>query len=129
MSFEEALREELSSISGLTNKVYPLKAKQGVEAPYLIYVSSEGVKTKSLQGYLPSKEVECELNIVSDSYSGLKNITKQVIAQIVSFQGRQIGSNGPVIQNVTYERPVELYENEVNRYRSVIDLTVRFKEV
>jgi hypothetical protein len=121
MNFEEALRAELSTITELTNKVFPLNATEGIKAPYIIYVSTEGIQDKTLQGYLASKEIECEINILHDSYVNLKSLTKQVLAKIIAFQGRIIGDNGPFIQNVTYEKPVELYESLVFLYRCVIN--------
>lgn len=126
MTFEEALRAELSSISGLSNKVFPLHAKEGITTPYIIYVSSEGIPDKTFEGYLDSKEVECEINIIHNSYSSMKSLTKSVLDKIRSFQGRYIGGYGPLIQNVSYEKPVELYENEVSLYRCLIDIKVRY---
>ena len=125
MTFEEALREELSSISGITNKIYPLTAKKGTKAPYLIYVSSEGIQDKVFQGYLDSKEIACEVNIVHSTYENMKSLSKLVIEKIVSFQGRTIGTNGPTIKNVTYQKPVELFEREIQCYRCVIEIKVR----
>jgi len=126
MNFEEALRNELSSISQLTNKIFPLAATEGVKTPYLVYVSSEGVQDKFLDGYRGSKEVDCELHILSDSYSGLKDITKQVITQVISFQDRVIGgTDGVWIQDVTYERVTEQYIDQLFQYLSVINVKVR----
>jgi hypothetical protein len=126
MTFEEALRAELSSITGLSNKVFPLHAKEGIKAPYVIYLSSEGVRDKSFEGYLGTQEVECEINIIHSTYSNMKSLTKLVLNKIISFQGNYIGGYGPLIQNVSYEKPVELYENEVSLYRCLIDIKVRF---
>ncbi|ALC92062.1 hypothetical protein AM500_21385 [Bacillus sp. FJAT-18017] len=126
MNFEEALTAELSSLPGLADKVYPLNAPEGTPAPYIIYVSSEGLQDKSLKGYHSSKEVPCEINIFTDSYAGLKDLTQQVITKLVSFQSRNIGHSGPFIQNFTYEKPVELYENQVSLYRCLIEGIFKF---
>jgi hypothetical protein len=126
MTFEEALRAELDTITELTGKVFPLNATEGVKAPYVIYLSSEGIQDKTLQGYISSKEVDCEINILHDSYASVKSLTRSVLSKFLSFQGRIIGDNGPLIQNVTYEKPVELYESEVFLYRSVLDVKFRF---
>lgn len=132
MYFEEALRAELNAIDDLTDKVFPLNATEGTKAPYLIYVSSEGVQDKSLQGYLSNKEVDCEINILHESYAGMKDLTKSVLSKILTFQGRSIGGIGTLqkggifIQNVTYEKPVEIYEQEVDLYRSVTEFKFRF---
>ncbi|MFS1519682.1 DUF3168 domain-containing protein [Bacillus sp. SCS-151] len=124
MTFEEALQEELSTIM----KVYPLNAKEGTKAPYIIYVSSEGLQDKSLQGYLDSKEVSFELNILHNGYGLLKSKTRLVLQKVLSFQGRAIGNDGPFIENVSYEKPVELWEDQVKLYRCIINCKVKFKE-
>lgn len=127
MNFEEALRVELGTINGLANKVFPLYAPEGEKAPFVVYVPSEGVQGKSLQGYLSSKEVECEVNILQDSYSSLKALVKPVLEKLITFQGRVIGGEyGPFIQDLTYEPPVEVYEKEVSLYRCVIVFIVKF---
>ena len=126
MIFEEALREELASLPELAEKVFFLNAKEGTLAPYIICVSSDGAKDKTLQGYLESKEVPCEINVLHPNYTGLKSLTSKVIDKLLSFQGRSIGTGGPFIKNVTYEKPVELYEAQINMYRSVFDITVKF---
>src|SRR5690606_3217360 len=113
MSFEPALVQELRSITALGGRVYPLFAPEAVKkngVPYLIYASSEGLRDKSLGGYLDSKEVRGELNIIAERYADMKAITKQVVALLMGFEGRRIGTDGPYIEEVTYQMPVELYE-------------------
>jgi hypothetical protein len=126
MNFEEALVVELSTIPDLINKIFPLMAPEGTKPPFIVYVSSEGIPDKTLQGYLSSKEVFCEIHVVHSNYGSVKNLSKQVLAKIQTFYGRAIGIDGPFIQNVTYDKPVEVYEKEVSLYRSSFDLTVKF---
>jgi hypothetical protein len=125
MDFEQALTVELKTIQGF-NKVSPQMVEQGTKAPYLFYLSSEGVFDKSLDGYLDSKELECEINVVTDKYSELKPLVRLVIDKLISFQGRAIGNSEIFIQNFTYEKPVELYEKEVNQFRCLIDCKFKF---
>jgi hypothetical protein len=126
MNFEEALKNELNGIPDLANKVFPLAATEGVKTPYLVYVSSEGIQEKYLEGYKGSKEIEGELHILSDSYSGLKDITRQVITQVISFQDRVIGGvDGVWIQDVTYERVTEQYIDQLFQYLCIISIKVR----
>jgi hypothetical protein len=135
MNFEEALKGELISASqdlkeitdnGVIDKVFPLNAPEGIKPPFIVYVSSEGIPDKTLQGYLNSKQVVCEIHILHGSYSDIKSLTKLVLEKIRSFQDRIIGQDGPFIQNVTYDTPTEVYEKEVYLYRSSFDLTVKF---
>jgi hypothetical protein len=126
MNFEEALKTELNSIPNLANKVFPLTAIEGVKTPYLVYISNEGVPEKCLSGYFGPKEVNGELHILNDTYSGLKDITKQVISTVESFQNRIIGgTDGVLIQDVTYEKPTEQYIDQLFQYLSIIPFTVR----
>lgn len=131
MDFEPALVKELESIAALGNRVYPLDAPEataGNGVPYLIYGSSEGLRDKALGGYLESKSVNVELNIIARKYGEMKAITKQVVALLISFEGRQIGTNGPIIRELVYQAPVELYENQPALYRCVVEFTAYFNE-
>lgn len=126
--FESALRHEIvSAIPALGGRVYPLFAPEANKhngIPYLIYASSEGLRDKSLNGYMNSKEVRGELNIIAERYSEMKAITKEVIALLVSFEGRQIGVDGPYISEVSYQMPIEMYENQPDLYRSSIEFSI-----
>jgi hypothetical protein len=126
MNFEEALKNELNSIPNLANKVYPLTAIEGVKTPYLVYISSEGLKQKHLNGYSGPNEIQAELHILNDGYSSLKDITKQVIDKVLSFQTRVIGGDGGIfVQDVDYQRPTEKYISELYQYLCVVPITVR----
>jgi hypothetical protein len=133
MNFEEALKGELISVSldlkevtdkGVIEKVFPLNAPEGTKPPFIVYVSSEGLQDMTLDGYSENKEIECEINILHSGYGNMKALTKEVLAKILSFQGRAIGLDGPFIHDLTYEKPVEIYENEVALFRSVLTITV-----
>jgi hypothetical protein len=129
MNFEEALQNELNSIPQITNKIFPLAATEGVKTPYLVYISSEGIQEKYLDGYEGSKEVDCELHILNDSYAGLKDITKQVISKVVKFQQSIIGGDGGVwVQDVTYERTSEQYIEQLFQYLCIVSVRLRIFE-
>jgi hypothetical protein len=126
MYFEEALKTELESIPGLSNKVYPLNAIEGVTAPYVVYIASEGVFDEVLDGYLETKEIACELHILSGTYAGMKDLTKQVLAMVKSFQRRVIGgTDGLFVWDVTYEQSHEEYIDDLFQYLSIVSITVR----
>lgn len=130
MTFEEALRVELIKITELNNKVFPLNAKEGTEAPYLVYVSSEGQYDKSLGGFHNTKEVSVELNILHSKYSSMKALSKKVMDKLKTFEKRHLGETGPFIQELVFENDgVELYEAQVDLYRKKIDIRVYFEEV
>jgi len=130
MDFEAALTQELKTIAALGNRVYPhvapeANAKAGV--PYLIYVSSYGVRLKSLgEGFLEGKEVRAEINVMTARYKDMKAIVNDVIELLIGMEQRTIGTNGPFIQELTYNQPVELYEEKAKLYRSVIEFNTFF---
>jgi hypothetical protein len=126
MNFEEALVSELVGITDLINKIFPLNATEGIKPPYIVYVSSEGEQERTLDGYVISKEVNCELHILNDSYFGLKDITKQVISLIDTFQRRTIGGDGGVyVQSCTYEKVHEQYVPELLQCLCILEMKVR----
>ncbi|MFD1176866.1 DUF3168 domain-containing protein [Paenibacillus puldeungensis] len=128
MDFEEALSVEIESIAGLSGKVYP-GFSPGKTAPYAVYLSSEGIRYKVLtNGYLGSLRADVTLNIIASKYKQLKQLTKAAINKLVSFEGRVIGTGGPFIDELTYEAPVELWEEEPKLFRCVIEFTVYYEE-
>jgi hypothetical protein len=122
MNFEEALVVEISSIPSLENKVFPLYAKEGIEPPFIVYISSEGERTQDLNGYANTKEMVCELFILAQSYVEMKENTKLVIDKIISFFGRSIGIDGPFIKGISYEQPDELHDKDHDYYRCSISM-------
>jgi len=131
VDFEPALVQELKTITALENRIYPLTAPEATASsgvPYLIYASSEGLRDKTLGGHLESKEVRAELNIIAKRYGDMKAITKQVIALLIGFEGRQIGVDGPFIEELTYQMPVEMYESQPQLHRCVVEFSAYFAE-
>jgi hypothetical protein len=125
MNFEEALVVEFDSISLITGKVFPLYTGEGIDPPFLVYVSSEGLYDRTLTEFFQSKTIECEIHIVGNDYEELKTIEREVIAKIISFSNRQLGGTGPLIKSVGYDQPEEMYEGETNLYRASFDMRVR----
>jgi hypothetical protein len=126
MFFEEALKTELVSISGFGNKVFPLNAIEGTIAPYVVYISSEGVTDEDLSGFELSKELSFEVHVISDSYGSMKDLVRQTITKVKSFQGRIIGgSSGVFVWDVEYEDSDESYNDDLFQYISSISFKVR----
>jgi hypothetical protein len=126
MSLEAAMREELTAISGLTNKIFPVSAPENTATPYLVYLSSEGVNDRTLSGFLSSKTVSVELNILSDTYESLKTITSGVIQRLQSFAGRTIGTAGPYVQEIVIDAPIEAFEDKTKLYIATFEIRVSF---
>lgn len=125
MNFEESLVTELSTITELEGRIFPLHATEGTNPPFVIYVSSEGEKTRTLDGYEDLTEVTAELHVVAESYEHLKALIKAVLDKIQTFFGRNIGADGVYIKSLTYTEPEESFEDELNYHRSSFEITVR----
>jgi hypothetical protein len=123
MEFEVALAQEISGLAGMTYKVSPLTAPDKRNPPYIAYMASAGLQDKDLNGYQGTYTVSGELNIIHTRYLDMMSLTRAVIAKLVTFQGRVIGTGGPYIQNITYNDPIEMYEKEVSAYRCNISFT------
>lgn len=123
MSFEEYLISELSNIEVINNKIYPLTGEEGITGPYVIYTSSEGKSDKTLNGYLESKEINLELDIVNTTYQNMKELTKNVLVILKGLINKSFDNR--LIENITYEEPVELYETEVFLYRTTINSKIK----
>lgn len=129
MDFEIALAAEMDTIAALNHRIYPLDAPEeqfNLTQPYLIYVSSAGMRTKTIGGYETGKSVSGELNIIAPRYADVKSITASAIDLLIGMEQRVIGTDGPYIQSLTYEPPVELYEDKPKLYRCVISFEVYF---
>jgi len=130
LSLQKALEEELSSLAGFTDKVFPVVAPQDddepIAAPYILYEAGYGVEEKALGGFLNLREVECELNVMTATYSSLKTNVAAIIERLKSFERRAIGSDALFISELTYNAPVELYEPLPKLYRCVIEFTVHY---
>ena len=129
--FEESLIAELSAISEFGNRIYPAHAPENIGTtgtPRLIFVSSYGVRTKTLDGgYDGGRKVPVELNVIDTTYLGMRELTGKVMNLLESMNGRVIG-NGPFIQELTYYTPQEFFESEPKLHRCLIDFEVYFEE-
>ncbi len=129
MTFEAALRTELMTITSLNNKVFPMRAPEGTEAPYLIYTTTLGDYDKSLEGWHKSKGVTVELNVIHDRASAVRALGREVQVLVMGLEGKQLASTGPLIDEIVFEgEGVELYEAQVDLYRKVISFKTYFKE-
>lgn len=123
MDFEEALIAELDTITELSGKVFPLVARkrdaagQTVAAPYATFISSDGKLDKTINGFLNSKSVEVEFNVIATSYAEMSGLSARVMPLLISFEQRVIGDAGPFIEELTYDEPDKIYEQQTGLFR------------
>jgi hypothetical protein len=126
MDFEQGLVHELQAIPSLAGKVYPQHAKENVQPPFVVYISSEGELIMTLSGPTEITELLCEIHIVAESYAQMKSITKSVIEIFHSFFQRSIGIDGPKIKSLGFFEPIEDIEENENYYKCSFDTRIRF---
>lgn len=129
MDFDKALVIELSAITGLSKKVFPVAAPESTATPYLIYGLTRSTRLRTLrENHIGTVEAIYQLDIFHANYGMLKAIKNNVINKLESFVGRNIATTGPYIQNLSIENDFEIYENQVNQYHGVIEFTVFYEE-
>lgn len=125
---EQALRYELNKIGELGNKIFPTNAPELQKPPYLVYVSNNR-HIKDLDGFTKDRECRLILNILCNSYSQMKNITKKVENAIKKFPATRIGNEGNIyVQDISIENTTETYEEQLGLQRGIIPLTIYFEE-
>lgn len=124
MRFEEALAVELESITAFEDKVFPLVVNADKTAPYIAYASNEGLKLKTLTGYINSKNISVEVNIVARNYPEMKQLTSLAMDKLISFENRFIGDGSLLVQEVVFQPPLEAYDTESDLYRSTITFQI-----
>lgn len=128
MDLEQGLKIELSSIAGLTTKIFPVAAPQGTTAPYLTYKLDGAERLKDLSGHNGSVEGRFQLDVYHAKYSNLKTLMKSIIAKLKSVEQSNIGGAGPYIQEITIENEFETFDSNVSLYRGIIELNIYFGE-
>lgn len=128
MDFEQGLRTELQSITGLNKKVFPLTVPEGTKAPYIVYGKSSTEFIKSLDGNSTTRSAVYDIDIVSDTYAQLQSTFAALKTKVFSFSGRTIGTTSIYVQDVTVETLVELFEEEIRWHRMSLEIRFYFKE-
>jgi hypothetical protein len=124
-----ALSFELEKIGELQDKIFPGNAPKDEPPSYLVYINYDYKRDKTLEGYGQGIEVHYLLNILSDSYSEMRNMTSLVEKTILTFPLNHIGENREIyIQDVTFIKIGSTFENELGLHRGIIDFKVAYKE-
>jgi hypothetical protein len=129
MTIEDVLIEQIGlAIPELSGRVYPAFALDpNTPAPYVAYVSSEGLVVRTLSGPTSSRQLDIELNVIVIGYAAMRGLSKAVTDVLESLSGTTSGTI--LIEEITYERQSdEIFEEDGNVFRSVISGTIHYKE-
>lgn len=129
MDFEQAIRSELSTISNLNTKIFPLFAPENTSPPFLIYQKTRLDLIKTMDGTTKLRDARYEVDIISKTYDQLQDLIADVKAKLISFEGRVIGTSGPFVQSMTIENVVEIFEDMPEFHRVNFEIRTFFMEV
>lgn len=125
MFIEEFLKEELSKVLG--EKVYPINAPEGTNFPYMTYQASNGENLRSIDGnYSNVFNSNFDIDLYCKTYSELKVKTELLLKILKGIWNR--ATDELYIQAIRVGEPTELYEHEVNCYRSNIEIQIFYNK-
>ncbi|UWG96783.1 hypothetical protein LPY66_18180 [Dehalobacter sp. DCM] len=128
MDFEQGLKTELSSITGLDNKVFEIAAPKGTSVPYLIYTLGAIERVKTLDGYAGLVHAQYQVDVFHTEVSSLRTLKKAVTDKLETLDFRQIGGSGPYIQQSEITDDGKVFEDQVNFYKGTISLSADYEE-
>lgn len=116
---------ELVAALGGTAKVYPVKAKQGVAEPWVVYSKIDGIPVQSLAGSNALRSGRFQIDSYAKEYGQAKGIARLVERALGS--GWQSASLGQV--SVLLDSDGDLYEADTARHRVRQDFALWWDEV
>jgi hypothetical protein len=128
MTIEEGLVIELSVITGLSGKVFPITAQQDTATPYLTYSKNDTERLRTLLSHDGYVEVQFQFDIFHTGYSSLLSLKRLVIAEIKTWERTNIGVTGPYIQACTLDEEIETYDDETKLFQGTIDFKICYNE-
>jgi hypothetical protein len=126
MNIEQAIYTELSAVTGLSGKVFPMIAQQDINAPYLTYELNGLARVRTLISNDGLIESPYQLDIFHTSYSSLKALIDLVVAEIKTWERTNLGSTGPYIQVCSFGDQVETYDPDNLLYQGTIDINIAY---
>lgn len=123
--FEQALVIQLSTISGLSGKVFPIQAEQGTLTPYLTYSLGSVDREKELNGYNNLNAFSYQFDLISNTYSALKTLMKSLTDKLKTLEGQTVGR---YIQEIEIQTELINYIPESNLYDGIIEVIFYYQE-
>ncbi len=122
-----ALRNTLlnnATISGYTTSIFPLRLPQGSTGTRIVYNVMDGFSTAQIGSMSQNAETNIQLDVYSESYSTIRNLTTELITILNGAQGSfdTLEVSGIYVRNV-----MNTYEDKLNLYRCSIDINIHVK--
>ena len=122
MPIEAYIVQALEGVPEFGKRIYPLTGPAGTLTPYCIYTLANFSELEVLHGWEELTESEYDIDIVDDTYSGIKSLAKKAVPFIRNLEG----TNG--IQRVSIRgNSPEIFENEVGLYRKILTISITYR--
>lgn len=95
------------------DRIYPLKAKDGVVTPYITYSIVSNIDITSLQGDNYANKTRVQLDIFSKSYSEVKAVLGAVKSSMYKYKTQ--------VHNFSSR---DLFEEDTQLYRQLIEFNI-----
>jgi hypothetical protein len=128
MTIEQAIHTELSTITGLTGKVWAISALQDTPAPYCTYQINNTSRSRSLTEHVGLVEAQWQIDIFETTYTKLMALKRLVIDELKTWETTNLAITGPYIQECTITDEVESHDEDTLLYQGTIDITIYFNE-
>lgn len=97
----------------VATRIYPLKAPQDVQKPYLVYNEIAGQQKQCIGGGVYQEDVRFQVDCWSEKYSTIKELKEAVVSALVGFKSSyNLNTSGD-------------YEDETELYREIIDFKLK----
>jgi hypothetical protein len=124
VTIEEALVVFLRGLGHVGDRVYPMRLPQGSILPAIVFQGISHTREDSHSGpSLPHPRIQ--LNCWAETYGGAKNLSRQVRVALDGYRGTW---SGVEIQRVKVANMLDDQEEELSRYRVIIDIIVWYRE-
>lgn len=125
---EDDLYTNLETITGLTGKVYALRASKSAVVPYAVYNRISTQREQTLTGFVGNAEVAFQLDIYHSTRAAMLTIKAALIARLKTYNQLAIGST--FIQSVEILNEMEDLEelNDTVKYKGIVEFSVYYAE-
>lgn len=114
---ESDLYNHLKNDAGVSalvvTRIYPLKAPQDVQTPYLVYNEIIGQQNQCIGGGIYQEDVRFQIDCWSMKYSEIKQLKEAVTSALIGFKSSyNLNTSGD-------------YEDNTELYREIIDFKLK----
>lgn len=125
---ENDLYADLETITGLSGKIYALRAGKSVIVPYAVYNRISTQREQTLTGFVGNAEVAFQLDIYHSTRAAMLTVKANIIARLKTYNQLMIGST--FIQSVEILNEMEDIEelNDNLKFKGIVEFSIYYGE-